>query len=148
MIYFDHNATTPLLPAARRAWLDAAERFIGNPSSPHRLGARAGRRRDGGWSLSGLLRPDEAEDLTGIDLPEHDDYDTLAGLVLQVLGRVPQVGDVAEVDLPVAADERDDEDGAARRVAVLRVDRMDGLRIDRVSLTLHERSATTEGEQP
>ncbi len=41
MIYFDHNATTPLLPAARQAWLDAAARFIGNPSSPHRLGARA-----------------------------------------------------------------------------------------------------------
>ena len=41
MIYFDHNATTPLLPAARQAWLRAAEQFIGNPSSPHRVGARA-----------------------------------------------------------------------------------------------------------
>ena len=41
MIYFDHNATTPLLPEAQRAWLEAAERFIGNPSSPHRLGTRA-----------------------------------------------------------------------------------------------------------
>ncbi|MEO5853999.1 MAG: hemolysin family protein [Nocardioides sp.] len=128
---------------------DVVEEIVGDIADEHdRLGARAWRRRDGGWSLSGLLRPDEAEDLTGIDLPEHDDYDTVAGLVLQVLGRVPQVGDVAEVDLPVAADERDDEDGAARRVAVLRVDRMDGLRIDRVSLTLHERSATTEVEQP
>ena len=41
------------------------------------------------WSLSGLLRPDEVEDLTGIELPDHEDYDTVAGLVLQVLGRVP-----------------------------------------------------------
>ena len=41
MLYFDHNATSPLIPAAREAWLDAVERFIGNPSSPHRLGARA-----------------------------------------------------------------------------------------------------------
>lgn len=41
MIYFDHNATTPLLPVARQAWLEAVERFIGNPSSPHRVGARA-----------------------------------------------------------------------------------------------------------
>lgn len=41
MIYFDHNATTPVLPAARQAWLDATERLIGNPSSPHRVGARA-----------------------------------------------------------------------------------------------------------
>ncbi len=41
MIYFDHNATTPLSPAARDAWVRASEQFIGNPSSPHRLGARA-----------------------------------------------------------------------------------------------------------
>jgi len=40
-MYFDHNATTPLLPAARQAWLDATEQLIGNPSSPHRIGARA-----------------------------------------------------------------------------------------------------------
>ncbi len=41
MLYFDHNATTPLMPAAREAWLEATEKFIGNPSSPHRLGQRA-----------------------------------------------------------------------------------------------------------
>ncbi len=41
MIYFDHNATTPMLPEARQAWLEATEKFIGNPSSPHRVGARA-----------------------------------------------------------------------------------------------------------
>ncbi|MBI2928878.1 MAG: cysteine desulfurase [Verrucomicrobia bacterium] len=41
MIYFDHNATTPLLPKARQAWLEASDKFIGNPSSPHRVGARA-----------------------------------------------------------------------------------------------------------
>jgi cysteine desulfurase len=41
MLYFDHNATTPLLPAARAAWLEASEKYIGNPSSPHRIGQRA-----------------------------------------------------------------------------------------------------------
>jgi len=41
MIYFDHNATAPLHPGARQAWLEAAEKFIGNPSSPHRVGSRA-----------------------------------------------------------------------------------------------------------
>jgi len=41
MTYFDHNATTPLSAAAREAWLEAAEQFPANPSSPHRLGARA-----------------------------------------------------------------------------------------------------------
>jgi cysteine desulfurase len=41
VLYFDHNATSPLLPAARDAWIEAAEKYPGNPSSPHRLGARA-----------------------------------------------------------------------------------------------------------
>lgn len=31
--YFDHNATTPLHPAAREAWLEAADRHWHNPSS-------------------------------------------------------------------------------------------------------------------
>jgi len=39
--YFDHNATAPLHPSARQAWLEATETYIGNPSSPHRVGARA-----------------------------------------------------------------------------------------------------------
>ena len=43
MLYFDHNATHPLSPAARDAWLEATERFVGNASSPHRLGDRAER---------------------------------------------------------------------------------------------------------
>ena len=41
MIYFDHNATAPVIPEARQAWLEATEKFIGNPSSPHRVGLRA-----------------------------------------------------------------------------------------------------------
>lgn len=41
VLYFDHNATHPLSPVARQAWLDAVDRFPANPSSPHRLGQRA-----------------------------------------------------------------------------------------------------------
>jgi len=41
VLYFDHNATSPLIPEAREAWLDATERYLGNPSSPHRVGDRA-----------------------------------------------------------------------------------------------------------
>jgi len=39
--YFGRVATSPVFTAARQAWLDATEQFIGNPSSPHRIGARA-----------------------------------------------------------------------------------------------------------
>jgi cysteine desulfurase len=62
VLYFDHNATHPLSPVAREAWLDAAERFLGNPSSPHRLGDRADRALSGAREqLAGWLgcRPDE-----------------------------------------------------------------------------------------
>ena len=56
MLYFDHNATSPLCSAAREAWLEASERFVGNPSSPHRLGARAEKALDDARAqLAGFL---------------------------------------------------------------------------------------------
>src|SRR6202142_3820694 len=41
MIYFDHNATAPVMREAREAWLNATEHIAGNPSSPHQFGAVA-----------------------------------------------------------------------------------------------------------
>jgi CBS domain containing-hemolysin-like protein len=111
---------------------DVIEEIVGDIADEHdRLGAEAWRRPDGSWSLSGLLRPDEVEDLTGIELPDHHDYDTIAGLVLQVLGRVPETGDVAEVPVP---DRSDPDQPERQRLALLTVEHMDGLRIDRLSL--------------
>lgn len=40
MPYFDHNATTPLSPIARDAWLSASDGAWQNPSSPYRDAAR------------------------------------------------------------------------------------------------------------
>ena len=40
MPYFDHNATTPLSPHAREAWLRASDESWQNPSSPYRDAAR------------------------------------------------------------------------------------------------------------
>jgi CBS domain containing-hemolysin-like protein len=119
---------------------DVVEEIVGDIADEHdRLGSRARQRRDGTWSLSGLLRPDEAEDITGVQLPENEDYDTIAGLVLRQLGRIPLPGDVAEVELPVELD--DDDEELPRKRAELRVESMDGLRIDRIRL-----SVRTEGE--
>ncbi|WP_134739309.1 hemolysin family protein [Nocardioides sp. 503] len=117
---------------------DVVEEIVGDIADEHdRLGARARQRRDGAWSLSGLLRPDEVEDLTGVGLPEDEDYDTIAGLVLKVVGRVPETGDIAEVPVP----DRSDPDEPREQLAVLTVEHMDGLRIDRLSLRLHDRDA-------
>jgi cysteine desulfurase len=46
MPYFDHNATAPLAPAAREAWLKVADELWHNPSSPYRAAARARLRLD------------------------------------------------------------------------------------------------------
>jgi magnesium and cobalt exporter, CNNM family len=123
---------------------DVIEEIVGDISDEHdRLGSRGRRRADGSWVLSGLLRPDEVEDLTGIELPDHEDYDTIAGLVLQVLGRVPQRGDVAEVPVP---DRSDPDQPERRHLAVLTVEHMDGLRIDRLSLRVLAGRDTSRGD--
>lgn len=120
---------------------DVVEEIVGDIVDEHdRLGTHARRRRDESWSVSGLLRPDEVNDLTHVELPEHNDYDTLGGLLLRHLGRMPEVGD--EVLVPLPPKVSDDDDEVTREVAVLTVDRMDGLRIDRVGLRL--RSAQQE----
>ncbi len=116
---------------------DVVEEIVGDIADEHDpLSAQAHQRRDGTWSLSGLLRPDEVEDFTGMSLPEHEDYATIAGLVLRELGQVPSVGDAAELELPGVSDP--DSEGAPPRRATLRVEKMDGLRIDRISLSVHD----------
>ncbi|MFD4371156.1 hemolysin family protein [Streptomyces sp. NPDC058486] len=51
-----------------------------------------------GWKIDAGRRLDEIEDATGITLPEEDDYDTVAGLVIDRLGRFPTIGDRLTVD--------------------------------------------------
>jgi CBS domain containing-hemolysin-like protein len=51
----------------------------------------------GVWSIAASSRPDEIERVTGFDLPDGD-YDTVAGLVLESLERIPVVGDSFVVD--------------------------------------------------
>lgn len=45
-IYLDWNATAPLSPAARAAWLEAQDEAWGNPGSVHAFGQRARHRLD------------------------------------------------------------------------------------------------------
>jgi CBS domain containing-hemolysin-like protein len=70
------------------------------------------------WVVSGLLRPDEVRELTGVEIPDGGlVYETLGGLVLATLGRVPVVGDEVTVE------------GVG-----LTVTAMDGRRVDRVGI--------------
>ena len=113
---------------------DVVEEIVGDIADEHdRYGSRLRQRPDGSWIVSGLLRPDEVADATGIELPEDEAYDTVAGLLVRELGRIPQRGDEAVVPLPVIIPEDDDEEPVQLH-AVLRVERMDGLRVDRISI--------------
>ena len=51
----------------------------------------------GVWDVDALSRTDEIERVTGYELPEGE-YDTVAGLVLDRLERIPEVGDHVVVD--------------------------------------------------
>ncbi|MEW2805531.1 hemolysin family protein [Streptomyces massasporeus] len=53
-----------------------------------------------GWLVDAGRRVDEVTEATGVRLPEDDDYDTVAGLVVDRLGRFPTVGDRVTVELP------------------------------------------------
>lgn len=79
-------------------------------------------RRDGSWSLDGMLPIDELKELIEIDnLPEEDKvgYKTLSGLVMNQLGSIPAVGDTINVE-----------------EFAFEVVEMDGLRVNRVLVTL------------
>ncbi|MEV4464557.1 hemolysin family protein [Micromonospora echinofusca] len=101
---------------------DIAEELVGpirdEDDPPERAPAR---QEDGSWVVPARWRIDEVADSTGIALPEAPEYDTLSGLVMRELGRVPEVGDRLEISLPA-----DGEDGAEEPralVEVLAVDR-------------------------
>ncbi|GAA3870211.1 hemolysin family protein [Saccharothrix violaceirubra] len=53
---------------------------------------------DGVWRVPGRMRLDEIADATGVELPLHDAYDTVSGLLLHRLGRVAEPDDRVEVD--------------------------------------------------
>ena len=104
---------------------DVVEELVGPVVDEHDLEEAAvadgelARAADDPWSLSGLLRPDEVRDLTGVEIPDGGQvYETLGGLILATLGRLPVVGDDVTV-------------GGVR----LQVIAMDGRRVDRVELT-------------
>ncbi len=85
----------------------------------------------GVWSVAASSRPDEIERITGFDLPDGE-YDTVAGLVLDRLERIPEVGDSFTVD--------------GIRVEVLAVD---GFAIERIELRVDpEALAAADGEDP
>ncbi|GAB2750250.1 hemolysin family protein [Salinifilum aidingensis] len=99
---------------------DAVEEIIGDVRDEHDTGEASPVRKlaENTWIVSGLLRPDELAESTGFTMPDGD-YETVAGLILAELGRIPHIGDSVAI-------------GDWR----LTVRRMDRNRVDRLALTL------------
>jgi CBS domain containing-hemolysin-like protein len=113
---------------------DLIEEIVGEiDDEQDRPVGRAQKLPDGGWSLSGLLRPDEIEEVTDLRLPDAQWTESLGGLFTEHLGRLPEVHDtvtLAASDLANA-----DDDGVPATVQVrLEVTHLDGRRVDRIRL--------------
>ncbi|ACZ31499.1 protein of unknown function DUF21 [Xylanimonas cellulosilytica DSM 15894] len=112
---------------------DVVEELVGDVADEHdprRAGAV--RAADGSWVVPGVMRPDELEEATGIVVPEGPAYETLGGLVMSRLGRVPQAGDAVDVT----------ERG---RTVRLRVESMTGRRAERVRVRTLDPRDDAEG---
>lgn len=78
---------------------DVVEELVGDVADEHdRRRASTARSADGSWLLPGVLRPDELAEITGLHVPADGPYETLGGLLMFVLGRIPADGDEIVVD--------------------------------------------------
>lgn len=116
---------------------DVLEELVGEVHDEHdQSGPFVRKRSDGSWLIAGLLRPDEIGEELGIFLAEEHEVETVGGLIVHELERIPRVGDVAVLRAV-------DRSGEAQR-AHLRIERMDGNRIDRIRMSVEP----TDGAEP
>lgn len=95
---------------------DLVEELVGELGDEHdraKIDITGG--KDKSFSFPGMFRPDELLEKLAIEVPEDGSYETIAGFLMAQLGRVAQVGDEVRIES-----------------GVLRVERMDGRRVDRI----------------
>lgn len=113
---------------------DVVEEIVGEVWDEHDNRAEDAevQRKGKSWEVSGLVRTDELPDAIGYTPPEGP-YETLGGLIMSTLGRIPTEGD--EVILPqLRRDFADSLDSSASFRWEARVKSMDNRRVDRVTM--------------
>lgn len=105
---------------------DLIEEIVGDVRDEHDEPEIDVQRIGDSWICSGLLRIDEVGAATGYLAPEGE-YETIGGLVLSELGRIPEEGDRAILPAPTHDDPLETSGGWIAKVLS-----MDGRRIDRV----------------
>ncbi len=107
---------------------DLVEEIVGEVADEHdRTRAGVVRGRDS-ITFPGILRPDELQEQAGVTVPEDGPYETVAGFVMNELGRLPKVGDEVAID-----------------GGTLRVERLEGRRVDRIRYTPDPEESATGG---
>jgi CBS domain containing-hemolysin-like protein len=95
---------------------DLIEELVGELGDEHdRAKVEITGGKDQSYSFPGMYRPDELFEKLAVKVPEDGSYETVAGFLMSQLGRVAAVGDEVEIES-----------------GVLRVERMDGRRVDRI----------------
>ncbi len=95
---------------------DLIEELVGELGDEHdRAKVEITGGKDQSYSFPGMYRPDELLEKLAVNVPEDGSYETVAGFLMSQLGRVAAVGDEVVLDS-----------------GVLRVERMDGRRVDRI----------------
>ncbi len=105
---------------------DLVEEIIGEVADEHDRAKTGIVRGDGFLTFPGMLRPDELLERTGVVVPEGGPYETVAGFVVSELGWLPRVGDTVAI-----------------ANGTLRVERLDGRRIERIRFDAPRRDAAT-----
>ncbi|MCO5998171.1 hemolysin family protein [Actinoallomurus sp. WRP9H-5] len=90
---------------------DIAEELVGEIADENDAAAADPTRGDGVWVLAAGTRIAQVRNLTGLALPAGSAYDSLSGLVMTRLHRLPRAGDRIEVEL-------DPEHGPPGRAAI------------------------------
>ena len=97
---------------------DLVEELVGELADEHdrtRVGVTGG--ANSSVLFPGMMRPDELSEMA-IKIPDDGAYETVGGFVMSQVGRIPVIGDEVQV-----------------AGGVLRVERMDGRRVDRIRFT-------------
>jgi CBS domain containing-hemolysin-like protein len=98
------------------------EEIVGRVSDELFRGKAAVRRlADGSYQVDAQVRVDELNETMGWAIPEHDEYETLAGFLLYRMRRVPQEGE-----------------SSAHRNLHFRINRMKGPKIEEVNVSMKE----------
>jgi len=87
---------------------------------------------EGVYEVSGMATPEEVSDATGVKLPE-EDYDTIAGLVINQLGRIPDEDERPEVvyqNLLFQVLEMDEKRISRLRITMIKHDQEQGAEVD------------------